>query len=237
MPLPGQATFNDLPREGVEGGEQRRCSVSLVVVRLARGNALPQRQDRRGSLKSLDAALFVNTQDDRIGRRIHVQPDHIPKLSNEVWISAELEVFDSMRLQIMCPPKPINCATAHAKATCHLISSPVRSIFRRNLHSRLNDLRRRGVAHFLGPTAASRILIDALQSPFLETPPDCYDMFSRNLASTRYLGVRNAGRRIQQNRCTTNGALRRGRLCEKRLQFTTNRRAHVQWRSRRKWHA
>jgi hypothetical protein len=143
MPVTGQATLNDFPRERVESGEQGRCPVSSVFVRLTRRGAFPQRQDRRSSLQSLNAALFVDTQDDRIGRWIHVQPDDIPELINEVRVRAKLEVLNSMRLQIMCAPQPVNCTAAHAKATGHLITCPLSGIFGRGLHRRRNDLRRR----------------------------------------------------------------------------------------------
>jgi hypothetical protein len=86
MSVTGQAALDDFPRERVEGGEQRRGPVSSVVVRLPRRDAFPQRQDRRGSLQSLNAALFVDTQDDSISRRIlRFSKNRIVKRRHPAW--------------------------------------------------------------------------------------------------------------------------------------------------------
>jgi hypothetical protein len=191
MPVARQTTLNDFPGKRIERGEQGRRPISLVVVRLPRRDAFSQRQDRRGSFKCLNTALLVDTEDDRVGRRIHIQSDDIPQLFNEVRICAELEVLNSMRLQFMRPPQTVNRATADAKAACHLISGPIRGILRSRLHGRRN--RSRVFAHFLGSSTASRILIDAIDSPFLDAPANRNDVFTRDLPLTGDLRIRNAG--------------------------------------------
>jgi hypothetical protein len=66
-------------------------------------------------MQRLNAALFVDIQDDRISRPIHVQPDNIPERIYEARVPAELKVLNTMPLQVMPAPQPINCAAAHAK--------------------------------------------------------------------------------------------------------------------------
>ena len=92
--------------ENVEGGEQRRRAVALVVVGHRAGAALFQRQPRLGAVERLDLALLVDRQHDGVRGRIDVEPDDVAQLVDELWVVGELELAHAMRLQ------------SHARARC-----------------------------------------------------------------------------------------------------------------------
>jgi len=49
----------------------------------------------------LHAAFLIDAQNDRVGRRIHVQPNDITQLFDKFRIVAELEVLHAVRLQVV----------------------------------------------------------------------------------------------------------------------------------------
>ena len=68
---------NDRPCCDVEGREQRRRAMALVVVSAFLWNARGQRQQRLRTVECLDLALFVDTQRYRHQRLAYVQADDI----------------------------------------------------------------------------------------------------------------------------------------------------------------
>ena len=50
------------------------------------------RQAGLGAVERLDLALLVDRQDDGVGRRIDIEPDHVAQLVDELWIVGELEL-------------------------------------------------------------------------------------------------------------------------------------------------
>ena len=65
--------------EDVEGGEQRRGAVALVVVGHRPGAARLHRQTRLGAVECLDLALLVDREDDGVGGRIDVETDDVAR--------------------------------------------------------------------------------------------------------------------------------------------------------------
>jgi hypothetical protein len=65
------------PVEHVHGGEQGRRPVPLVVVGHRSGTALFYRQAGLGAIERLNLALLIDRQNDRVRRRIDVEPDHV----------------------------------------------------------------------------------------------------------------------------------------------------------------
>ena len=73
----------------LEGGEQRRGAVALVVVAMAGHRpAVRQLQVALRPLQRLDRGLLVDTDDDGVLRRRHVEPDHVGGLGDELRIVA-----------------------------------------------------------------------------------------------------------------------------------------------------
>src|SRR6266446_10162024 len=64
----------------VEGSEERRGAVALVVVGAAFNLSGPHRQEGLGPVESLDLGLLVYTQHQRVVRRVHIETDHVTDL-------------------------------------------------------------------------------------------------------------------------------------------------------------
>lgn len=121
MAMALHATADDLAIQHVEGGEQGRRAVALVVVRHGADPAFFQRQSRLRSVESLDLAFLVDRQHDGMGRRIDVKPDDVADLGGEGWIVGELEGPDAVRLQPVQVPDALDIREAHA---CRLRHGP-----------------------------------------------------------------------------------------------------------------
>lgn len=79
----------DLAGGDLEGGKQGGGAVALVIVALA-GQCPPIRQLQIAlrPFERLDRGLLVDTQDNRLGRRIDIEPDNIGGLGRERRIVA-----------------------------------------------------------------------------------------------------------------------------------------------------
>ena len=83
MAMPLHVATDHRAVEHVERDEQRRRAVSLVVVRHGAGAALLQRQSGLRAVERLNLALFVDGQDDGVGRRVDVEPDDVAQFVDE----------------------------------------------------------------------------------------------------------------------------------------------------------
>ena len=59
----------------------------------------PHRKQRLRPFKSLYLRLLVNTEHERLVRRVHVETDDVTHLGDEQWIVGELEGLDAVRLK------------------------------------------------------------------------------------------------------------------------------------------
>jgi hypothetical protein len=78
------AAADDLVFEDVEGSEQRGGAVAFIVVGNGGASLLLHRQPRLGAVKGLDLAFLVDSEDDGMGWRIDIEPDHILELLCEL---------------------------------------------------------------------------------------------------------------------------------------------------------
>ena len=79
----------DLAGGDLEGREQRRGAVALVVVTMTRQSpAIWELQISLGALQRLDRGLFVDADDDRVLRGRHVETHHIGSFGDELRIVA-----------------------------------------------------------------------------------------------------------------------------------------------------
>ena len=65
--MPLIAAVGDRAGGDLQGGEQGRGAVALVVVGSFLGQTRAHRQDRLGAVEGLNLALFIDTEHDRIG--------------------------------------------------------------------------------------------------------------------------------------------------------------------------
>ena len=98
MPVPRRALAKHGAIQHVERREQRRRAMAGVVVGQRGGLTLGQRQARLGALQRLDLRLLIDRQHQGMLGRVHVQPDHVLDLLDELGIARELEGAHPMRL-------------------------------------------------------------------------------------------------------------------------------------------
>ena len=89
--------------EHVEGGEQRRRAVTLVVVGHGAGAALLHRQAWLSAVERLDLALFVDRENDGMGGRVDVEADNVLEFLRELRVVRQLERPDVMRGELVSP--------------------------------------------------------------------------------------------------------------------------------------
>ncbi len=97
----GVALGSALAEDAIEqpqSGVQARRAVADVIVGLALRNVGAQGQHRPCPVQRLNLALFIDTEDDRLRRRIEVEPDDVPQLVDKMRILGQLEPRDAMGL-------------------------------------------------------------------------------------------------------------------------------------------
>src|SRR5258706_714388 len=102
--------------------------MALVVVSHGSTATLLERKAGLSPIKGLNLGLLINRQDERMLRRIEVQPDHVFQLLDKMRIVAELEGPHQMGLQTMPFPNPTHRRVAHSRRPCHTASTPVSGI-------------------------------------------------------------------------------------------------------------
>jgi hypothetical protein len=99
---------DDFASGHIQRCEQRRCAMTLVVVRARAGFAKRQWQPWLGAIQGLDLALLVHAQHQGAIRWCHIQPHHIAHLVHEMRISGQLEGLLQMRLQAKRMPDALH---------------------------------------------------------------------------------------------------------------------------------
>ena len=79
-----------------------------IVVAAPGGLAGAHRQHRLAAVERLDLRLLVDAQNDGLGRRRKIEPDHIADFGDEIGIGGELERLQAMRLQAEGAPDPLH---------------------------------------------------------------------------------------------------------------------------------
>jgi hypothetical protein len=83
MAMALHALADDLAFEHIEGSEQGRGAVTLVIVGHRAGATLLHRQAGLGAVERLDLALLINRQHDGVVRRIDIKPDDVAQLGDK----------------------------------------------------------------------------------------------------------------------------------------------------------
>ena len=104
MPMAWHAVSDHLAVERAQGGKQGGRSMADVIMRHCSTAAFLQGQTGLGSVKGLDLAFFVHAQNQRLVRRIQIQPHDIAQLLHEAFVTAEFEGADQMGLQVVLLP-------------------------------------------------------------------------------------------------------------------------------------
>jgi len=146
MAVPGKALPDHFPLQDLQGREQARGAMALVVVGHRPQTALLQGQSRLRAVQGLDLGLLVHAEHKGVVRGVQVQPHHIGELLQKPRIARKLEALDAVRLQVVAAPDSADRGFAHALRVRHLSATPLRHPSRlgqqRRLDNRL-DLARR----------------------------------------------------------------------------------------------
>ena len=116
-----------------------------------------QRQPRLRSLQGVNLALLINTNHEGLVRRIHVQPHDIGQLLDERGIGRQREGADTMRLQAMRDPDPMDRRGTQALGGGHRPQTPLRRAWRRPVQRCLDDLLFASGGNLPFPTSSRRI--------------------------------------------------------------------------------
>ena len=140
MPITRQTRADDGAFEDIQRGEQGGRAVSFVVMSHRAGPAGLHRQAGLRPLQRLDLALFVDTEDQGLLGRIHVEPDDIGELLEEPRVGRQLERAQAVRLQPVRVPNPVNRRRAQSLRGGHRAQTPVGRPWRLGVQRRLDDL-------------------------------------------------------------------------------------------------
>jgi hypothetical protein len=138
------ALADDRSGSDFQRGVQTGQSIARVVMSLPGWKAWAERQNRLRPVQRLDLGLLVDTQDDGVGRWVHVEADHIVDLLFGVGIRGELERLDPMGLQVMSLPDSVDRAVRHPHLSGQLAGTPMSQAIARG---------RQRFGHNLGPLA------------------------------------------------------------------------------------
>lgn len=156
--VPVSALSNNLPGGNLQSCVEARQAVATVVVGLAGWQSRPKRQDRLGSVESLDLNLLVDAQDHGIGWRGEVQSDNIVNLRLGLGVAAELERLDPMGLQVMSAPDPVDGAVRHLDLARQIARAPVRHAGGRRFQCHRNNLSTLAGTNHKRPARAGLVL-------------------------------------------------------------------------------
>ena len=93
-----EASSDHLAGGNIEGGEERRRAMPLIVVSAPFSLTWPHRQERLCPIERLDLALFIDAQHQSALGRVEIKPDNVPHLLDEKRVSGKLERLAAMRL-------------------------------------------------------------------------------------------------------------------------------------------
>jgi len=144
---------NHFPIEGIQRGEQSRCSVALVVMSHSFRPPPLHRQSWLSAIKSLDLALLINAEYQCVFRRVEVQADDIMKLLDEMRVPAQLERTNQVRLQAMLFPDTLHGGGTQTYGSRQAPRAPVRGLKGLLLQSLFHNL---SYSVFLNPLLTTK---------------------------------------------------------------------------------
>jgi hypothetical protein len=101
--------------------------------------ALLHGQAGLGAIQRLNLTLLVDRQDQRMLGRIEIEADNVLQFGGEIRIAADLEAFNTMRLQSVGVPDATHTGLADAHRASHGARGPVGGVVRRALGGFDND--------------------------------------------------------------------------------------------------
>lgn len=139
MPVSRHAIANHLAVQHAQCGKQCGGAVALVIMRHRAAAPLLHRESGLRAVKCLYLAFLVNAQDNGLVRRIEIKPNDIVEFFDELFVAADFERLDEMRLETVLLPDSSDRGLAKAECFGHASCTPMRGVTRRRLQSGLNN--------------------------------------------------------------------------------------------------
>ena len=178
MPVALHVTADDGTVEHIQRREQCCRAVTFVIVCHGAATASLHGQAGLGTVQRLDLAFLIHRQNDRVGRRIHIEADDISDLFDECGIVRQLENPEPVRLKAVGTPYPLHRTNRNTGCLGHRGAGPMgglkgrRFLGQREYLINLGSRKRRN-------TGRSRFIlqqpVNALAHvPFLPAPHRCF---------------------------------------------------------------
>lgn len=190
----------DFTRCRIERSKKIRGSMTNVVMGLALRLAQAHGQDRLRTLKRLNLRLFVDADNERVIRGIHVQADNVPDLFDELRVLRQTERFRTVRLKPERAPNPADGGMTQSKMRGHRARAPMGPSRRSRLQRLDHDLLDLVVCN---RTRHSRpwLVIQPLQPLFDEATTPLSHCTPRGPQLLRNIHIRQSRRAMQHDLC------------------------------------
>src|ERR1022692_891536 len=104
VPMALHIATDDGAVEDIEGREQCRRAMTLVVVGHRPGAALLHRQAGLSAIERLDLALLIDREDHGMGGRVDIEADDVAQLAHKLRVGRKLELLHPVRLKAVRTP-------------------------------------------------------------------------------------------------------------------------------------
>jgi len=115
----------DLAGGRIQGRIERKSAVAKVFESVTFGPARRERQDGIETIKGLNGALFIDTENSRMGRRLQVETDDCGRLLLKLRVIADHVVATPVRLQPCLSPHPGHTHMVNAERGPQLAAAPM----------------------------------------------------------------------------------------------------------------
>src|SRR3970040_433742 len=112
----------------IESREQAGGAVAEVVMSAAFGVSRAHRQQRGGSLQSLNLALLIDAQDQSVLGRVQVEADDVPHLVDKQRVMAQLKALGAVWLEGKGAPDAADGGLVQPRNFGHGARGPMRGI-------------------------------------------------------------------------------------------------------------
>ena len=141
MAVPAETLADDFAIQNIERGKQGRGAVAHIVMGPCAAAAGLERQTGLGAIECLNLALLIDTEHDRLVRRIEIDAHHVGELFDKAFVPRKLERPLLMRLEAVQVPDPLHRLETKAFGPGHRAATPLRLTWRRSM---LRGLHHRG---------------------------------------------------------------------------------------------
>jgi hypothetical protein len=138
--MAGAELVRHMARGDLQRGKEIDHPMASVIMRVAHGATRAEREGRLRALQRLDGRLLIDTEHNRVLRRVEIQPDDIRDLSGKGRVSAHLKGPSQMRPDAVRTQDVGHAATGAADRVGQEPGRPPTAPGRRRRQRDLHDL-------------------------------------------------------------------------------------------------